>query len=93
MFKTNTYFEEKVVSVAFENKEGRATVGVMAPGAYTFGTTTVEYMTVISGSMEVKLKDATVWSTYTPYQTFKVDANSSFDVRVTEDTSYKCVYE
>ncbi|MFW2375165.1 MAG: pyrimidine/purine nucleoside phosphorylase, partial [Cellulophaga baltica] len=32
MFKTNTYFEDKVVSIAFKNTEGRATVGVMAPG-------------------------------------------------------------
>ncbi|WP_158978390.1 pyrimidine/purine nucleoside phosphorylase [Cellulophaga sp. L1A9] len=93
MFKTNTYFEENVVSVAFENKEGKATVGVMAPGVYTFGTTTVEYMTVISGSMEVNLKGASEWNTYTPFQTFKIEANSSFEVRVTEDTSYKCVYE
>ncbi|MBO0593436.1 pyrimidine/purine nucleoside phosphorylase [Cellulophaga sp. E16_2] len=93
MFKTNTYFEDKVISIAFENEEGKATVGVMAPGTYTFGTTTVEFMTVISGSMEVQLKGASDWKTYNPYETFKVAADSSFDVKVVSDTSYKCVYK
>ena len=29
MFKTNTYFDNTVISVAYENKNGKATVGVM----------------------------------------------------------------
>jgi len=49
MFKVNEYFEGKVKSIAFENSEGKFTSGVMAPGDYEFGTTSVEIMTVVSG--------------------------------------------
>lgn len=93
MFKTNTYFDNNVLSIAFKNKEGKATVGVMAAGEYTFGTTTVEYMTVISGEMQVQLPGETTWKTYLSFETFKVEANTSFNVKVNADTSYKCVYE
>lgn len=93
MFKTNTYFDNKVVSIAFENEEGTATVGVMAPGEYTFNTTSVEYMTVVSGEMHVKQKEENDWKTYEVFETFKVEANTSFDVKVAKDTSYKCIYK
>lgn len=93
MFKTNTYFDNTVISVAYENKNGKATVGVMKPGEYTFGTSTVEFMTVISGNMQVQLKGESSWKTYKPFETFKVEANSSFNVKVSEETSYNCVYE
>ncbi len=34
MFKTNQYFEGKVVSIGLDSAEGNATVGVMAAGEY-----------------------------------------------------------
>lgn len=43
MFKTNEYFDGKVKSLAFNNIEGDVTIGVMAPGEFEFGTSTVEY--------------------------------------------------
>tara|TARA_R110002051_G_scaffold141340_1_gene214389 strand:- start:2995 stop:3276 length:282 start_codon:yes stop_codon:yes gene_type:complete len=92
MFKTNTYFEDKVMSIAFNNEEGRATVGVMAKGTYTFDTASVEYMTVVSGVMEVQLPGETEWKTFKAYETFIVDANVSFNVKVSADTCYKCIY-
>jgi len=93
MFKTNTYFDNKVFSIAFDSNEGNATVGVMAPGEYTFGTTTKEYMTVVSGEMQVQLPGTTEWKTFKPYETFEVAADTSFNVKVTVDTSYKCIYK
>ena len=48
MFKVNRYFDDCVMSMAFENEEGRATVGIMAAGEYEFSTSSIEYMTVIS---------------------------------------------
>jgi uncharacterized protein YaiE (UPF0345 family) len=93
MFKTNSYFDNKVISIAFENQEGKATVGVMAPGEYTFGTTCVEFMTVVSGEMQVQLPGSEEWKTFKSFETFKVDANTSFNVKVTTDTSYKCIYK
>ncbi len=93
MFKTNSYFDNKVLSIAFDSNEGNATVGVMAPGEYTFGTTSKEYMTVVSGEMEVQLPGSTDWKTYKPYEMFEVEANQSFNVKVSVDTSYKCIYK
>jgi len=93
MFKTNSYFDEKVFSIAFDSNEGKATIGVMAAGEYTFGTTSKEYMTVISGEMEVQLPGESTWKTYKPYEMFKVEANQSFNVKVGVDTSYKCIYK
>lgn len=93
MFKTNTYFEDKVMSIAFKNEEGRATVGVMGAGIYTFDTDTVEYMTVVSGVMEVQLPGETQWKIFKSFETFIVDANTSFNVKVTSDTCYKCLYK
>jgi uncharacterized protein YaiE (UPF0345 family) len=36
-----------------------ATVGVIAPGEYEFGTSTVEVMTVITGKLSALLPDST----------------------------------
>lgn len=93
MFKTNSYFDDKVLSIAFDSNEGKATVGVMSPGEYTFGTSSKEYMTVVAGAMEVQLPGSTEWKTYKPYEMFEVEANQSFHVKVSADTSYKCIYK
>jgi len=93
MFKVNEYFDGKVKSLAFKNDEGDVTVGVMAPGDYEFGTSTVEYMTVISGEMEVQLPGETDWKTYKQFETFIVEKDKKFRVRMKEETAYKCVYK
>jgi len=93
MFKTNEYFDGKVKSIAFETAEGPATVGVMAKGEYVFGTSTVEYMTVTSGKMDVKLPGDTQWKTYKEFQTFIVPKDVKFNVKVEGDTSYRCLYK
>lgn len=81
------------MSIAFKNEEGIANVGVMAPGTYTFDTTSIEYMTVVSGDMEVQLHGATGWKTIKAYETFTVDANTTFNVKVVSNTCYKCIYK
>lgn len=93
MFKTNEYFDGKVMSMAFESEEGPCTIGVMAAGEYTFGTSAIEYMTVTSGVMQVLLPGATEWKSYKAYDTFIVEANTSFQVKLEGDTSYKCMYK
>ena len=35
MFKVNEYFDGTVKSIAFTQAEGKATIGVMAPGKYS----------------------------------------------------------
>ncbi len=92
MFKTNEYFDGKVKSIAFSTTDGPATIGVMAVGDYEFGTSTVELMTVTSGKLTVLLPDSDEWKDYGPNETFTVQANQKFKVKVTRETSYLCLY-
>ncbi len=93
MFKTNEYFDGKVVSIAFQSGKGPATAGVMAGGEYEFGTSKREYMTVTSGTMHVKLPGASEWKTVKAGETFIVEKDQKFQVKMDGDTSYICVYE
>jgi uncharacterized protein YaiE (UPF0345 family) len=92
MFTTNEYFEGKVKSIAMTTKGGDATIGVMAAGEYEFGTSTVEYMTVTSGKMMVKLPGKEDWKLFGEFETFIVDKDKKFKVKVEADTSYRCLY-
>lgn len=93
MFKTNEYFSGNVMSMAFSNNEGNATIGIMAKGEYEFGTSTVEYMTVISGEMSVLLPGESEWKTYKSYETFMVQKDSKFKLIINADCAYKCIYK
>ena len=92
MFKTNEYFDGKVKSIAFQSATLPATVGVMAVGDYIFNTAEKEKMTVVSGSLTIKLAGDETTKTYTAGESFNVEANSSFDVTVNEETAYLCLY-
>ena len=92
MFSVNEFFDGKVKSISFNTEEGPATIGVMAPGEYVFGTSTIEYMTVTSGLMSVQLPDEEEWRDYREFETFRVEKGVKFNVKVTEDTSYRCLY-
>ncbi|MDE8602825.1 pyrimidine/purine nucleoside phosphorylase [Marinomonas sp. RSW2] len=89
----NSYFNDKVKSIALDNKEGTSTVGVMAVGEYEFGTSQREYMTVVSGALMVKLPSSDSWKVFVKGDTFIVEANQSFQVNVKETTAYLCRYE
>ena len=93
MFKTNSYFDGKVMSIAIDNADGPATIGAMKAGEYEFGTSTVEYMTVVSGNMEVMLPGETSWKTYKPFETFIVAKDVKFKVKITEEMAYICHYK
>ncbi|MCU7940156.1 MAG: pyrimidine/purine nucleoside phosphorylase [gamma proteobacterium symbiont of Bathyaustriella thionipta] len=93
MFEVNEYFDGKVKSITFNSIDGDATTGVMAAGEYTFGTSTIELMTVTSGQMQVKLPGSDEWLTYESGDTFRVEANQSFDVKMATDVAYLCVYK
>jgi uncharacterized protein YaiE (UPF0345 family) len=92
MLKHNTYFDGKVQSVGYERNGRRATVGVIAPGEYHFGTDAPERMTVVSGELEAKLAGASAWKTYPAGTAFEVPAKSSFDVRAAEASAYLCEF-
>lgn len=92
MFKVNEYFDGTVKSIAFTSAEGPATVGVMAPGEYEFGTAKREIMHVVSGALIVKLPGSDNWETFTAGSQFNVPANSKFQLQVKVDTAYLCEY-
>lgn len=93
MININEYFDGKVKSLALENNEGTVTCGVMMPGDYEFGTSTIEYMTVVSGKLTVQLPGESEWKDYSPFETFIVAKDTKFKVKVAETTAYKCVYK
>ncbi len=94
MFKVNEYYDGLVKSIGFENESGKFTVGVMAAGEYEFGTSTTEYMTIVSGKMNVLLPGKTDWKMFQPFETFIVPKDSKFRI-IVDDTacSYLCRYE
>ena len=92
MFDTNDYFDGKVKSIAFNTEDGPATLGVMAAGEYEFGTSTHERMTVVSGGLTVQLPGQDDWTRFGAGESFEVDANQKFGVKVEADSSYLCLY-
>ncbi|MFO7811071.1 MAG: pyrimidine/purine nucleoside phosphorylase [Candidatus Delongbacteria bacterium] len=93
MFSVNEYFDGKVKSIAFETEECPATIGVMASGEYEFGTSKKEFMTVTSGSLTVLLPGEHEWKDFGQDETFIVEANNKFKVKVAKDSSYICLYK
>ena len=92
MLKVNEYFDGRVKSIGFEDSQGPITSGVMAPGEFTFSTSSPERMTVITRSPAVRRPDDADWVTFAPGQSFDVPADVSFDVRVEEPAAYICHY-
>lgn len=93
MLKVNEYFDGNVKSIALTTAEGPATLGVMEKGEYEFGTAGEELMKVVSGKLTVKLPGASDWKDFTDGQSFKVAANSRFQLKVPVDTAYICWYK
>ena len=93
MLKVNEYFDGKVKSIGFRTATLPATVGVMAPGQYEFGTSQKETMTVVSGELVVKLPGRDDWQGFAAGASFVVPANAKFQLRVAVDTAYLCTYE
>jgi uncharacterized protein YaiE (UPF0345 family) len=87
----NVYFEGRVQSLGLETEKGKATLGVMKKGIYTFSASTPEKMVVISGSMEVKLAGGE-FNKYDEQDEFDVAAGTSFDVVCNADVAYLCYY-
>ena len=92
MLKVNEYFDGNVKSIGLAIDNGRATVGVMVPGEYEFGTNTIEVMKVVAGRLTVKLPGQTSWKEFSAGTEFRVDANVKFQLKVAVDTAYLCLY-
>ena len=92
MPSVNNYFDNKVTSIAFQTATKPATIGVMSIGEYEFGTSEFETMSVVSGALTVKLPDSDEWQTFDAGQCFTIEADKKFQVKVTVETAYLCVY-
>lgn len=93
MLKVNEYFDGKVKSIALQTETLPATVGVMEPGDYEFGTSQKEVMTIVSGKMDALLPGSDEWQSFTNGESFEIDANVKFKVRLAGQTAYFCTYE
>ena len=92
MIKENTYFDGNVKSLGFTQEDGDSSVGVMAPGEYTFGTGAPEKMTVVKGALTIKRQGEDEWTTFNAGEAFDVAGDSSFDLKVEVATAYLCEY-
>ncbi|MBC8984750.1 pyrimidine/purine nucleoside phosphorylase [Pedobacter sp. N36a] len=88
----NVYFEGKVQSLGLETPTGKATVGVMKTGSYTFSASSPETMLVISGRMQVRFSGKDDQQQYEAQESFEVPAESSFEVHCEADVAYICYY-
>ena len=93
MIKVNEYFDGNVKSLSFDNTVGTQSMGIMLPGNYEFGTSTYELMKVISGKLIVQLPDTDKWETFGVDETFEVEKDKKFKVKVEEQTAYLCLYK
>lgn len=90
--KHNSYFEGKVQSLAVGTTDGPATVGVIEPGKYSFGTDCEEHMHIVAGTLKAKLPNGD-WKSYGKGQFFVVPPKVKFEVEAAADVAYLCCYK
>lgn len=91
IIKVNEYLEGKVKSLGFELDGVSYTAGVMLPGSYSFETQKEEHITVTVGEFEI-CPPGLNWQLAKVGDTIVIPANSTFDLKVTQPTSYICMY-
>ena len=92
MLTHNTYFDAKVQSVAFESHGRKASVGVIAPGSYHFGTDAPERMNIVSGKCTVNIDGSEETKSYSAGALFEVGEKSGFTITCTDPVAYHCEY-
>jgi uncharacterized protein YaiE (UPF0345 family) len=91
--EANIYFDGKVTSRTVLFADGsKKTLGVMLPGEYEFGTADRELMEIFSGDLDVLLPNETAWKTVKAGQSFEVQANARFKLRVRTLSDYCCSF-
>lgn len=92
--KANVYFGGQVTSRTVQFADGtKKTLGFMQAGDYEFGTEAPELMEILGGSMDVKLAGSEEWKTVSEGESFNVEGNSRFSLKVPEGgADYCCSY-
>ena len=89
----NVYFDGKCISHAITFPDGtKKSVGVVLPATLNFGTAAAEIMECVAGSCEYRLAGTDAWIRSSAGESFRVDANTRFDIRVNEPYHYICHY-
>jgi uncharacterized protein YaiE (UPF0345 family) len=87
------YFDGKVTSRTITLADGSVkTLGIMMPGEYTFAASDEELMEILAGDVEVLLAGKNDWVSISAGQSFGVEANTKFDIKVKTLTDYCCSY-
>jgi len=68
------------------------TLGFMQPGEFVFDTSKKELMELLGGQWDILLPGETQWKTFIAGESFNVDANVSFKVKVSDFADYCCSY-
>ena len=92
VIKVNEYFNGNVKSLGITLSDGPATIGVIAPGEYEFGTSTKEIMSVTAGMLEAQLPGSATWTAFPQGASFEVAKGQKFKVRAQADVAYLCLY-
>jgi len=92
MIAINEYFSGNVKSLTLTHNGNKATVGVMAAGEYEFSTGLKEIMTVVAGTMSVKLPQTADYKTLRAGEKFEVAPNSKFQLKISDDAAYLCEF-
>ena len=92
--KGNVFFDGKCVSHSVLFSDGtRKTVGVIMPGSQlTFNVGTPELMEITDGTCRVKIAGEPAFKTYTAGTSFRVAANSSFEIHAKDEVNYVCSF-
>ena len=92
--KANVFFDGKCVSHSvFFPDDTRKTVGVIMPGSQlTFNVGAPELMEITSGTCEVKVSGEPAFKTYAAGTSFRVAANSSFEIHARDEVNYVCSF-
>ena len=89
----NIYFDGQVTSRKIIFPDGSfKTLGIMMPGEYEFETQAEEIMEILAGNLEVLLPNTKQWQNIKGGQSFKVPANSKFQLKIRTLTDYCCSY-
>ena len=93
--KANIFFDGKCVSHSVYFPDGsRKTVGVVLPNSQlTFNVGTPELMEITSGECRVKIAGEPAFKTYAAGSSFRVAANSSFEIHTgASEVNYVCSF-
>ncbi len=92
--KANVYYDGDVISRTITTEDGQTkTLGFMQAGTYNFKTSAAELMEILHGECRVRLEGSEDWHIYSAGESFKVPANSEFDIEVADMLDYICHFE